>query len=77
MKVLRLKEYRLNAKMSQRDIAKALDISQPYYWSWENGKNFPDAEQILQLCEIFNCSPNDLFGFKGVHSVTLTEVTRK
>ena len=59
--------------MSQRDVAEALNISQPYYWSWENGKNLPDAKQILQLCEIFECTPNDLFGFKGDYLVLMSE----
>ena len=60
MNILRLKEYRTKMNMSQRDIAKALNISQPYYWSWENGKTLPDVRQILQLCDIFKCTPNDL-----------------
>ena len=69
MSVLKLKEYRTNVKMSQRDMAALLNITQAAYWKWENGKSLPDAIQILKLCEIFNCSPNDLFGFRGVHIV--------
>lgn len=64
MKVLKLREYREKSNLSQREIADRLNISQPYYWSWENGKGLPDAKQILELCEVFNCSPNDLFGYK-------------
>ena len=74
MQVLRLKEFRIKADMSQREIAVALNISQPYYWSWEQGQSMPDAKQILQLCEIFNCTPNDLFGIKGVHMVAVSDL---
>lgn len=69
MSVLKLKNYRLKAKMSQRDVAEALQISQPSYWAWEKGESFPSGESILKLCELFKCSPNDLFGFKGVYKI--------
>lgn len=69
MNELRLKEFRESLKMSQRDVASALGIAQAHYWKWEKGKSFPNAKQILLLCELFNCTPNDLFGFKGVYKV--------
>jgi len=71
---LRLREYRNKSGMSQRDIAKLLGITQAYYWKWENKKSSPDAKQIMQLCNIFKCSPNELFGFRGVHIITAEEV---
>lgn len=69
MSELRLKEYRKLNKMSQRDVAYLLQMTQANYWLWESGRSFPNAKQIIKLCEIFKCSPNDLFGFKGVHAV--------
>lgn len=69
MKVLNLKEYRKKLKMSQIEVSELLGVSQSYYSYWELGKRLPDAKQILQLCDIFKCSPNDLFGFRGVHIV--------
>jgi transcriptional regulator with XRE-family HTH domain len=69
-----LKEFRERAKMSQRDVANALDTAQPHYCRWENGKTFPNAKQIVQLCELFKCTPNDLFGFKGVYKVLGAEL---
>lgn len=66
---LHLKEFRETAKLSQREISSLLDIAQAHYWKWEKGKSFPNAKQIIRLCEIFKCTPNDLFGFKGVHQV--------
>lgn len=66
---LHLKEFRETAKLSQREISALLDIAQAHYWKWEKGKSFPNAKQIIRLCEIFKCTPNDLFGFKGVHQV--------
>lgn len=61
MNILRLKEFREQADLSQRDIAVMFDLTQQAYSKWENGKSSPNAVQILQLCKIFNCKPNDLF----------------
>ncbi|MFA6801012.1 MAG: helix-turn-helix transcriptional regulator [Acholeplasmataceae bacterium] len=69
MDVLRLKEFRESLKMTQRDVSQAMKITQGAYWKWETGKATPNPKQILQLCELFKCSPNDLFGFKGVHTI--------
>jgi len=77
MSELRLKEYRIQSKMSQREISNLMDITQAYYWKWENNKSYPNAKQILQLCDIFNCTPNDLFGFRGVHTVVAAKIDKE
>lgn len=74
MNVLRLKEYREKLKFSQRDVARMMNITQAYYWYWEKGKNFPNANQIIELCRIFKCTPNDLFGIHGVFSASMSEI---
>lgn len=71
---LKLKEFREAYKFSQREIANKLNMTQANYWLWEKGKSFPNAKQIMQLCEIFKCTPNDLFGIKGVHAVKISEL---
>lgn len=71
---LKLKEYRLKSELSQREIAKLLDITQPCYWKWEKGKSFPNAKQIMQLCDVLNCTPNDIFGIPGVLTVAYQNV---
>lgn len=65
----KLKEFRKMCGFSQREIADLLEMTQANYWLWEKGKSFPNAKQIIKLCDIFKCSPNDLFGFRGVHEV--------
>ncbi|MFA7376089.1 MAG: helix-turn-helix transcriptional regulator [Acholeplasmataceae bacterium] len=69
MTILKLKEYRESLKISQRELANLLEITQAHYWKWEKGLSLPNAKQIVRLCEIFKCTPNDLFGFRGVHEV--------
>lgn len=73
MNFLKLKEYREKAKLSQRDIAKLLGISQASYWEWESGKSFPSSKRIKQLCEILKASPEEVFGMPGVLTLALEE----
>lgn len=63
MESFKLREYRVKANLSQRDIAEKMNISQPYYWSWEKNISLPNAQQIVDLCKILNCTPNELLGF--------------
>ena len=69
MEYLKLKEFRIKNHLSQREVADLLEMAQPHYCRWEQGKMFPNAKQIVKLCELFKCTPNDLFGFRGVHEV--------
>jgi DNA-binding XRE family transcriptional regulator len=49
------------AKLSQRQVAQALDVQTQTVGNWEKGKvpNLPPSK-IKKLCEIFNCSLDDL-----------------
>lgn len=69
MKVLNLKDYRKKSKLTQIDVAEAMNVTQAQYSRWENGVNFPDPAQILKLCELFSATPNELFGLDGSMSV--------
>jgi len=71
---LKLREYRKSLGLSQRDVAIALNMSQQGYWRWENGTSFPNGEKIIELCKLFKCTPNDLFGIHGVYSVAMAEL---
>lgn len=74
MTVLKLKELREKANLSQREVAALLNMTQQGYWGWEVGKTFPSGEKILELCGIFKCTPNDLFGVHGVYAVAMAEL---
>ncbi|MFA7376090.1 MAG: helix-turn-helix transcriptional regulator [Acholeplasmataceae bacterium] len=63
MNQLKLKFYRENSGKSQREISELIGLTQQAYSRWEKGLSLPNAKQIVRLCEIFKCTPNDLFGF--------------
>ena len=60
-----IKNYRRAAKMTQVEVAKALDISIDTLWRWENGSGEPRWQEIKILCQLFtreniNCTPEML-----------------
>ena len=48
---------------TQVEIATIMNITQAQYSRWENEINFPNPIEIIKLCDIFDCTPNDLFSF--------------
>ena len=55
-----LKAIRKHHKMSQEQLAEKVHVSRQSVSKWENGEAYPEMNNILQLCKIFNCKINDL-----------------
>jgi len=55
-----LKTIRKSKKMSQEQLAEKVNVSRQSVSKWENGEAYPEMNNILQLCKIFNCKINDL-----------------
>ena len=55
-----LKIIRKNKKMSQEQLAEKVNVSRQSVSKWENGEAYPEMNNILELCKIFNCKLNDL-----------------
>ena len=55
-----LKLIRKNKKMSQEELAERVNVSRQSVSKWENGEAYPEMNNILELCKIFNCKINDL-----------------
>lgn len=73
----KLKEYREQFKLSQREVAAKMDLSQGQYWKLETGRSLLNSKQILQLCAIYECTPNDILGVQGVHTVVLASIDKQ
>ena len=58
----RLKNARLNAQLTQKQIADMLQISQQYYAKWEKGERNPKPDSIKKLSEILNVTSDYLQG---------------
>ena len=58
----RLKKARLNAKLTQKQMANMLNTTQQSYAQWENGKRYPKPDSIKKLSEILNVTSDYLHG---------------
>ncbi len=48
--------------ISQEELAAKLMVNVTTICSWEQGRTTPSAPYIVQLSELFNVTPNYLFG---------------
>ena len=58
----RLKELRLENKMTQQQIASLLNIKQQSYARYEYGTGEPSLQTLIKLAEIFSVSTDYLLG---------------
>ena len=59
----RLKSFRIDADMSQKEMAAKLNLSVPTYSNYENGYSEPPIEIIQKFCSILDIDENTFFGF--------------
>ena len=58
----RLLEQRKLNNLTQRQVASALNISQPSYIRYENGGAEPNIEKLVKLADLFDVSLDYLLG---------------
>ncbi len=70
----KIKELRENSELTQRDIAKILNVSKSTYNRWETGEAFIPLHHLNKLCIYYNVSMDyiiGLLGYKSKNSSTL------
>jgi transcriptional regulator with XRE-family HTH domain len=55
-----LKAARINRNLSQKDAAKALNVSNKTLCNWENGLSVPKADKIDSICELYGVPYDNL-----------------
>jgi len=55
-----LQNLRKIKNMSQEELAEKLNVSRQAVSKWESGNGYPETEKIISLCEIFDCSMDQL-----------------
>ena len=56
MPKMTLKALRINAGLTQKEVADRLGKSNKTISNWENGISFPEPKDIDALCELYNVS---------------------
>lgn len=57
-----LKELRAKAGISQKDLGKALNMSQQGVAKWETGDTTPNPEMLTQIAQYFGVTVDALLG---------------
>lgn len=60
----RIKEYRKERKLTQDDLAKAVEVTRQTIISLENGKYIASLNLSFRLAKYFNTTIEDLFIFE-------------
>jgi transcriptional regulator with XRE-family HTH domain len=62
----KLREYRRQADMSQRELARRIGRDFSYISKVENGRLPPPAaDTVVKICEVLNIEPNELLALTG------------
>lgn len=69
-----LKTLRKQAKMTQSQVAKAIEISQQGYAYWEQGKKRPSHDNLVKIAKLFNVSVDTLVSNDKTDDIDLSEV---
>ena len=71
----RLTELRKSRYISQRDIAKFLQISQPSYIRYEHGTAEPTLENLSKIAKFFEVSTDYLLGLSDFWTKKTTRLS--
>lgn len=55
-----IKKIRTNSKLTQEQLAQKLNVSRQTISSWENNRNLPDLQMVVQIAQTFNLSLDQL-----------------
>jgi len=69
----KLKLLRIENQMSQNDVAEYLNISRQAISRWELGRAYPDLDNIVLLCKLYNISIEELIGTQQNEEVVVEE----
>ena len=58
----KLKDIRLEKKISQKELAKQINSTQQTYSDYETGRTNPDIETLIKIANILECSVDYLIG---------------
>lgn len=62
--MLRLRDIRIDNKLSQVEVAQRLNMSPARYNNYEVNKAEPDIDTLIKLADMYNVTVDDLLGRK-------------
>lgn len=58
-----LKNLRLKANLTQKQVASSIGRTQQIIGHWETGYSQPDADTLFTLCDLYGASVDEAFGY--------------
>lgn len=55
-------KYRKKERLSQKDLAEKLQTKPSTVSSWEQGVSTPNADMIVEMCQLFHISVDEMYG---------------
>lgn len=55
-----LQILRKTKNISQEQLAERLDVSRQAVSKWESGSGYPETEKLISICELFECSMDEI-----------------
>lgn len=71
----RLQNQRLALKLSQREVAKALNASASVISNYESGERTPSVEALMSLADLYRCSVDYLLGTEKSDNADFVDVS--
>lgn len=68
-----LQNLRKSKGMSQEELAEKLDVSRQAVSKWETGETSPETEKIIMICDLFDCTMDDLIKGKVITEVNTSK----
>ena len=65
---LRLQQQRLLLKLSQKDVAEAINTSPSVISNYESGERTPSVENLMALAGLYRCSTDYLLGLDNINA---------
>lgn len=60
MSKITLRAARVNAGLTQKEVAEKLKVSNKTVWAWESGKAMPKVDKIDAICNLYGRSYDEI-----------------
>lgn len=71
----RLQEQRQLKNLTQKEVAKAINVSAPIVSNYEKGERTPSLEVLMALARLYQCSTDYLIGFEKIEKDQLLDIS--
>ena len=55
-----LQHLRATRNMTQEQLAMMVGVSRQSVTKWESGRSYPEMDKLMKLCQIFDCTLDEL-----------------